>query len=353
MFSKIPRKTSSSAYGGESRFYKSVKSSFFGELYEETMNKTITTSYGRGPAFRPSALPLCSILVYMQLVKGASQGYFEQQMSASGGYFTRVGTAAHTNIQYYIGNSGKIWGDWLCVTPGCKHHSAGLNIYNERGKIVRKGVLTRKNTTNNICPACRHPMQYEEKEIRYKGLIGHIDAIVQLTDGTYWVADYKTCTKFKLQSGKLPHKGHLIQLPSYCHVLEKRYKMKISGFSLLYFSRDNPFMFYEHSEKWTSNWMRRSGDTIKNERRKFVGGVRAFALRSRQSAIIEKPCSCKEDYETVMDFYEECPMLKVCFKRNKLEEALDAHERQYPYDNAAIARLIPTLQISEEEIWEK
>lgn len=352
MFSKLPKKTSSSAYSQNSRFFKPVKSSFFGEMYEETMNKVMTTSYGRGPRFRPSALPLCSILVYMQLVKGASQGYFEDQMSASGGYFTRVGTAAHTNIQYFIGMSGKIWGDWVCNTSGCKKHNDARDLYDEKGKIIRKGILTRKNTTNNICPACKHPMIYEEKEIKYKGLIGHIDAIIKLEDGTFWVADYKTCTKYKLQSGKLPNKGHLIQLPSYCHVLHQKYKMKIRGFSLLYFSRDNPFMFYEHSEKWTPTWHKRSGDCIKNERKKFVAGVRSFALKSRQSAISGKPCKCKEDYETLMDFYEPCPMLKVCFNRKKLEAALEEHEQQYPYDHKAIAKLVPALQISEEEIWE-
>lgn len=351
VFDKIPKKTipSFARRGGFDNF-KSVKTSFFGDLYEKTMESTITTTYGRAPAFRPSSLPLCSILTYMKLVKGAHLGYFEQEMSASGGYFTSVGTAAHENIQYYIGNSGKVWGDWKCITPGCKHANAAIDIYNEHGKIVRKGIVTLKNTTNNKCPACKHAMHYVEKEIRYKGLVGHIDCIVLMNDGSYWIVDYKTSTKIKLMSGKLPHKAHLIQLPAYCYVLERKYGFKVKGFSLLYLSRDNPFIFYEHSELWNPKWVKRSSASLKREKVKYIAGVKSFIRQEHHAAIRAKPCANKRQYEEELDFYDECPMLKVCFNRDKLEKALDKHVAQYPYKQKDIDRIIPTLNIQDGDL---
>lgn len=348
-FSSLPRKTVFKPRKSTD-FFQSVKSSFFGELYETTMNSEITTSYGRAKAFRPSSLPLCSILVYMDLVKGASLGYFESIMSASGGYFTSVGTAAHTNIQYYIGNSGKVWGDWKCITPGCKHANDARDLYDEKGKLYRKGKLTAKNTVKNKCPLCIHPMEYVEKEIRYKGLVGHIDCIVYLGKGRYWVADYKTSTKIKLASGNLPHKGHLVQLPAYCYVLEKKYKMKIEGFSLLYLSRDNPFMFYEHSEKWTDEWRKRMSKRLIAERLKFVSGAKSFIYKDRHAAIRNKPCDSKKYYDEEMDFYDPCPMLKCCFNRKKLEDTLHKYELQYPYSATDVERLIPTLNLQDGDI---
>lgn len=350
MFDKIPRKTIPKFTRNSYSDFTSVKTSFFGQLYEDTMNKVVTTSYGRAPAFRPSSLPLCSILTYMKLVKGASLGYFEQEMSASGGYFTSVGTAAHENIQYYIGTSGKVWGDWSCITPGCKHANAARDLYDENGKIYRKGKSTAKNTVHNVCTLCKHPMRYDEKEIRYKGLVGHIDCIILMPNGRFWIADYKTSTKIKLMSGKLPHKGHLIQLPAYCYVLKKRYKMDVAGFSLLYLSRDNPFLFFEHSEEWTDKWDKRSGNALKREKIKYVAGVKSFVRKDHHSAVREKPCSSRKYYDDEVNYYEPCPMLSVCFNRAKLEKALHHHAAQYPYTKKDIDRLIPTLNMQEGDL---
>lgn len=330
---------------------KSVKASMFGHLYETTMNQTITLPYGRGPEFRPSSFPTCSILTMLRLAKGAHDGYFEGSMTASGGFFTSVGTAAHENIQYYIGQSGKIWGDWKCINPTCKRRHAAQDLFNEKGECWRKGKLTRKDTTNNKCPSCKLPMEYVEKSISYKGLKGHIDAIVKLDGGGWWVADYKTSTKYQITNAtsKLPHKAHLKQIPTYCYVLKKKYKMNIVGFSVLYLSRDNPFLFHEHSELWDAKWDKRTKALIKAEGKKFTAGTRSFYERNPKYAIKHKPCANLRQYEEEIDFYDPCPMLDICFKPG-LYEALTLAMKETKYGNKARDRLIAKLPVEVQPV---
>jgi len=323
---------------------KNVIASMFGRMYEDTMEQTITTQYGRGPEYRPSSFPTCSILTMLKLAKGASNGHFEGSMTASGGFFTSVGTAAHENIQYYIGQSGKVWGDWKCKNPTCQKRHDAQDLFNEKGECWRKGILTRKNTTNNKCPKCKHPMEYVEKCINYKGLKGHIDAIVKLSGGGWWVADYKTSTKYQITNArsKLPHRAHLKQIPTYCYVLQKKYKMKIAGFSILYLSRDNPFMFHEHAELWNDQWMKRTKAIIAGERRKFSAGVASFHSRDPKHAIKHKPCSCLAQYEKEIDFYDPCPMLDVCFKPG-LNQTLKLLLKALPYTDKARDKLVSRM----------
>jgi hypothetical protein len=239
-------------------------------------------------------------------------------MSASGGFFTSVGTAAHENIQYYIGQSGNVFGDWKCKSPKCIKYKQGRNLFDEDGNLIRQGKLTRVDTCNNKCPKCKEPMEYVEKEIVYRGMKGHIDCIYRLPNGNFWIADYKTTTKTNLKSSKLPKREHLMQLPTYCYVLEKKYGMTVEGFSLLYFSRDNPFEFREHAEQWDARWRSRVKVLIEQQREIYGSAVRAFVERKPELAIKNKPCSCPDDYEKKMPAYEPCPMESVCFRRKAL-----------------------------------
>jgi hypothetical protein len=295
------------------------RSSLFGDLYDKAMESVIEDEFGRGPEYRPSAFPLCPIHILVKLQDGASNGTYFSRMEASGGFFTSVGTAAHENIQTYTGTTGKLWGDWQCRNPRCQKHHDARDLYDEAGNMYRKGTLTRKNTTKNTCPKCKHAMLYVEKEIIYNGLKGHIDAIIELGAG-YWVGDYKTTTKSSLRgvrrepdSKVLPEPKHLLQLPTYCYVLEKKYQMKILGFSLLYLSRDNPFEYKEFSYEWDDTWRKRMRNAIKLERVKFKAGIRAFREQDPRIAIDKKPCSCLDQYKKEIDYYNECPLLNVCF----------------------------------------
>lgn len=344
MFNQVKKRGS-----GRGNFYMrrtSKAKSVGGKLYEQAMENMYLTE-GRRPEYRPSSFPLCSILVYMRLIKGTSVGRFESERSAAGDYFTSVGTTAHENIQFHMGFSGKVFGDWSCRNRACAKGRRALDLYDAKGQLVRKGKLTTKNSTNNLCPKCSSPMEYVEKEINFNGLKGHIDCIIELSDGTYWVMDYKTSTKTKLESNKLPQKAHMKQIPAYCYVLRKKYKMKVVGFSVLYFSRDNPFNFYEHAERWSKEWTETCKTMIAQERLKFKSAVKSFKNLDPTLAIKHKPCKTLAFYEKEVAYYSECPMLDVCFNSRKLAGALAEHVELFPTKKQDRIALIETIQLPE------
>ena len=319
---------------------------YAGRLYEQAMANNIVHTKGRRPEFRPSSFPMCSILVYRKLVMGASRGHFEGENSAASDFFTSIGTKAHENIQLHMGYTGQVFGDWKCNNFGsCSLGNEGLDIYNKLGVLVRPGKITRKNSTDNLCPECSLGMEYIEKEIVFRGLKGHIDGIIKLPDGGYWVIDYKTTTKYKLDSGKLPVPSHLKQLPTYCYVLKKKYKLDVRGFSLLYFSRDNPFDYLEVSREWNGKWDSNISKLILDERRKFSAGVQAFDKRDYTIAVEQKPCATRKFYEEEMGFYSPCPMLESCFNKEKLNRELKLIDRTFKYTDKKKKKLVEAINI--------
>ena len=205
MFNRLPKKP---RYDGRGRRINTIARSIAGQLYEQAMANSYMRN-GHWPQHRPSTFPSCGILLFRKLIKGCSTGNFEENNSASGDYFCAVGTAAHENIQFHMGFTGKVFGDWKCVNYSCEKGQLALDVFNAKHELIRPGKVTRKNSTDNICPCCNEPMHYIEKEIRYKGLIGHIDCIIKLEDDSYRVVDYKTTTKYILKHTRLPKKANI------------------------------------------------------------------------------------------------------------------------------------------------
>lgn len=300
------------------RFYKPRgNSTLFSDLYEKAIDDSWHTHGGRPPKLRPSSFPLCPILTWRKMVKGAHLGYWPEEQEFSGQYFTQVGTLVHEVVQLYMGNTGKIWGNWKCRNPRCKES--------------KKKGLTRKHTTNNKCPCCGSPMYYEEIEVRYRGIVGHIDAIIYLGNGRYWVGDYKTTTKYKINSGKLPEKAHLKQIPAYVHILRVTLKLNVVGFSLLYLSRDNPFYFSEESFYWDKQWTIKAKAMLKGEKRRYLAALESFKTRKLHHIIQNKPCTSKKFYNQNLDYYTPCPLLDVCFKPEELWSTLSNYKQEHPY----------------------
>ena len=315
----------------------------FSALYDKAINIALPGTDGRPPELRPSSFPLCPILVWMKLVEGANKGYWKQEKSFQSTYFSTVGTEFHSMIQYFIGMSGKIYGNWMCINNKCKKGRAAKTLYNDKGKVIRSGKITAYNTTNNDCPCCGESMQYEEIEVTYKGIKGHIDCIIDMGNGRYWVGDYKTCSGWGLENKRLPAKAHLKQIPAYCYILMKKYKLKVVGFSLLYATRDNPWKFKETPFEWNSEWTEYALDLLKGEKRKYRAALRDFRDNSFDRAVALKPCDSEEYYHKEIDYYNECPMLGVCFKRKKLNETLEKHRRKFKYTKAAADKIIATV----------
>lgn len=294
-----------------------VKSSVFGEMYEKVMeSSTFVKTYGRGPECRPSSFPLCPVQIAVRLDKFLHLGYYEERSDMGGEYFTTVGTAAHEAIQFGMGSTGKVWGDWACRNPRCQRSHDARDIFDYKGKLIRKGVVTRQSTVNNICPDCRHEMDYVEKEVDYNGIKGHVDCIVKLAGGGWWVADYKTSTGNKIDKGTslLPERAHEHQVPTYCLALEKQYKLKVAGYSILYLSRDNPYKFFEYAGRWDDTLRKKTKKMVMRQRKMFQAALMAVVRKDVSYAVDHKPCTSRRYYEEQHKCYSECPFVDQCFK---------------------------------------
>lgn len=331
----------------------SQSKSVAGQLYAHTMDNEIEVDENaRPPVLRPSSFPLCSVLVYTELMKAASSGgKFTREMGTGGGYFTKVGTAAHENIQFYMGKSKKIYGHWKCINQICpEFHKARDKWKKVDGKwVLKHGKPTLEFTCNNVCPYCKSNMEYVELTVKHKKVEGHIDCVVMLDPKRkrIWVADYKTCTGTKVKAGKskLPMRVHLRQIPSYCHILEKEYGFVVEGFSLIYIRRDNPWEFYEHAEPWTDAWRKRAAKEFKLERLRYKAGVESFINRDPEEAIKNKPCKSLMHYKAEIDYYDPCPLLDVCFDKKSLSAALRILAERQPYTDKAVKKILPRLSL--------
>jgi predicted nucleic-acid-binding Zn-ribbon protein len=319
MFTRLPRK---------SRFgLQSSATSIAGQMYESALKHTHEHP-GRWPEYRPSAFPICGILVFQRLLEGSSTGQFTAESNGAGSLFCNMGTAAHQALQFHMGFSRRLFGDWQCLHPFCEEH-----------KLALTGNLTRRNSTNNYCPKCMNPMHYVEKEIRLNGLRGHIDGLIRLADGTFWVLDFKTTTRNILENSKLPKKAHLLQLVSYCYVLAEKYKLKIAGFSVLYLTRDNPFNYKECSYDWSSKWYAFGKTTVETERQKYLDGLQGFVHLDTTEIIANKQCVSRAFYDKEIAYYNECPLVGVCFNRNTLSNKLSEIIALHPTNKHSRIRL--------------
>lgn len=300
------------------------------KIIDQAMEVSYLLPGNRRPALRPSSFPKCPVLDWMRLVRFESQGHLEEKHSFANSYFAGVGTVVHEIIQHHIGNTQKVYGNWKCTNPDCSCGQAAMDLYDAQGKCVRRGKITAFRTTNNLCPECSRPMHYEELEITMMGITGHVDCILVLEKGKWWVIDYKTTLKSKVAGKKLPEKKHLKQLRAYAYMLKHKYGLPIQGLSLIYLPRDNPFYFLEYSEDFnTEKLERRAFAIIKDEKRKWKAVQKSLKTKDYSHVVAAKPCSCREDYHEKMDFYEPCPMLSVCFKprlQTVLSDWQHAHE---------------------------
>lgn len=304
-----------------------------GSAVSKVIDKALEVSYmlptGRKPQLRPSSFPKCPIIDWMRLYRHESNGHLEETHSFGNSYFAGVGTVVHEIIQHHIGNTQKVYGNWKCINSDCDHGQAAMDIYNAEGKCVRRGKITATETTNNICPGCSRPMHYVELEISMMGITGHVDCVLVLEDGKWWVVDYKTTLKKKVYNKKLPEKKHLLQLRAYAYILKFQYGLPIAGLSLVYLPRDNPFYYMEHSEDFTSNRdHKRALRILKTEKYKWKAVEKTLKTQDLSHVIEAKPCSCREDYHEKINFYNPCPLLGVCFT-DRLPQVLDNYKQAH------------------------
>lgn len=281
--------------------------SVFGNLYVDAMKSSITRKDGRSPELRPSSFPLCSVQVLDKFIQASIDGYYQGSMTAYGGYFTSVGTAAHENIQRYMGTTRSILGRWKCDYKPCDAY----------GKLSVP-------TTDAFCPCCGHVREYVEFRVDMNGVRGHIDAVIPMANDRIWIGDYKTSTQTYVAAKGDVHKEHLMQIPSYCLILEQKYKQDVAGFSLLYLARDNPGNFHEKAFKWDNNRRNDAQDVIDLNTLRYTSAVKSLLTRNPAKAVACKSCKFPSDYERNMAAYEPCPWAEFCFSSIGVSKYLSA-----------------------------
>lgn len=179
----------------------------------ETVILSSKTSPGRVLNLRPSQMPFCPLEFFINY---SNKGLYRAQdlMSA---FYTSVGTTVHEVMQNYLCRSGRFLANYSCRECGKKYP---LSYQHE---------------------CCDFPTKYDELEIDYKGVEGHIDAVFKDRKGKLWIVDFKT-TSVKSGPAKKrdPGVAYREQIETYAVLFELQYRLAIEGIMDSFILRDNP-----------------------------------------------------------------------------------------------------------------
>ena len=205
---------------------RSVKSDFL-QVYQDAVENTLTSSIGdpkRLYNLRCSQIPYCSASV---LVNYAQRGRY-QAMDFMMAFYVGVGHAVHHVMQTYLCQSGRFLANYTCK---------------ECDKVYK---------LSHQAECCGFPTTYDEIDLDYKGIQGHIDAVFQDRQGDYWILDFKTTsTNNADDKAKRPPTNYKRQVRAYAYLLWKQHKIKVKGLMLVFIPRDNPknITIWEHRIK--------------------------------------------------------------------------------------------------------
>ncbi len=277
------------------------------DVYLQAFNHKLVIPNPNPVKLRPSGFPTCSIINYAKLEYHKRHNMLLDDTSLFGDFFTSVGTTVHTVMQKWIGLSGQMYGDWKCVN--CD---------------------TTRRMVGHVCPKCNTFMEYNEIEVEYGLVTGHVDGILQLPNKKFWTIDYKTATIKKIQEAHklLPIKQNVFQILAYSYILKHNYDLDIEGASLLYIARNNPKYYKECQLIFDEETEEFAHKIITKEIEKYKAALQASKRKNVNIAIEAKPCKSVEHHASFFGEYHVCPFIDVCFKSNKalvrrIEELLD------------------------------
>lgn len=171
------------------------------------------TSPGRILNLRPSAMPFCP-LAFFEL--NANRG-LTRDLDLRGMFYTSVGTTVHEVMQHALCRNGRYLADYYCYECGTWH----MHSY--------------------VHECCGFPTEYNEVEINYNGVEGHIDAVYKDEQGRLWILDFKTTSiKAAPVKEKNPGANYKEQIQIYAVLYELQYGERIEGFMDAFILRDNP-----------------------------------------------------------------------------------------------------------------
>lgn len=277
----------------------------FSQHYQKNLKKTWNVPRVNAERLRVSGFPYCGLRHwYMNMLEVGSE------LDFGGTYYTGVGTLVHSIIQGWIGEGGRIYGNWKCVQKGCK------------GKRYFSSIKR--------CPKCKLPMEYEEFAVAaFKHLSGHIDGLYRATDGKWYIIDYKTCSvriiSTNNQTGMLPYKANEWQIKAYCALIETLLNIEVSGWILMYVARDDPINCHVAtgglvSTKEKARYMTK----MKTWDRHFEVVNNVKKLADIKVLVEEKPCKTEEFYNMEYKKIDTCPLAMGgrCFDHDRLRKHL-------------------------------
>lgn len=314
--------------------FKSKTEKFVSDLFTDALTQDEEEPYI--PQLRGSSLPLCILLHAHDLVSE-----HKRPVNARLEHYAIQGTVFHAWYQKKLMYSKKwgryVFGDFEC--PNCEDNKAQTQKY-----VPYRFQCRPKDYRTHKCPQCGTVgLRYRELEGRYKGVIGiHVDMVLKLGEDKFWVMEFKTTGRFKIDDPKTTFKPkHFHQASNYPVILNDVFGIKPEKFFIGYVNRDSP----QHSKtaKRQSRWF--PFRTKKFERTRIkqldqvVAGERARekyfenpTLKNLKALDDLRPCKSEMDYNKPLvgmsDRYEpgeSCPFIKRgkcgCFQTEKLSSA--------------------------------
>lgn len=274
---------------------------------------------GRVLNLRCSALPFCPLSLFHQIgTLGISQSQDFQSM-----YFTRVGTIVHTVMQTaLVRDGGRVFGDWSCRKCKIKEH---MSLF-------------------RTCKKCKRPMEYEELEIDFRGIKGHVDTlfvpkshvkkaieISKLPEAQRFeaakelilvIVDYKTCSiSNSPKKQRDPGASYKSQIKAYAWLLTKQYGLNIKSTILMFLPRDNPNRPVYWEQGWSDADMPAMGRQLKRWKQAHTDVLAAKKWTDVQE-LIDNYGSCGGEYCKVCASSSVQMLLKQAYKDAKAEDRL-------------------------------
>lgn len=232
----------------------------------------------------PSSLPFCgySFIINWLYLKGLSACRMQDE------FVLGTGTHFHNILEKYMGEeNSNLYGTWFC---------------NSCGSVVCTGLKPK-----DICPHCgaEYTLRYSELGINYKGIVGHVDTIMQDKNGDFWIVDYKTTTLDKLQQkAQDPGENYKTQIFTYALLVKLQYKIKIKGVCLLFIAKEKPSL--ENTSTWICLVNNKDTAKVKKILKEAVSLKRALVKAKDWNDIKKLPLhKCSNPY---------CP---ICCKEEK------------------------------------
>lgn len=300
-----------------------VPVSEFSTYYDQAMKKGLPELQPHPRRLRVSGLPYCGLKdAYLKMTN-----HVEPDSDAGMSYYCGVGTAAHEVFQRWLGTHGRIYGDWKCRNRKCRHVEH----------------FSRKHR----CPKCGHEMKYEEFTVKaFKHLSGHTDGLFRSKDRRFWLIDYKTCSVRIIETqhkhGMLPYRKNVHQISAYVPLLERKLRIEIAGWMLIYIARDNPWCFTVLGETMSDAEKDATWQKLRRYDRQFdvVGNLETF--EQVQWLAKHKLCKSHEHYIDEIKGHQGCPLAPVCFSRQlqpTLEFAFAEFEETVKTENLSLLKV--------------